>query len=136
MGALTAERPKCMLPVAGRPLLHHTMSRLRDAGCDEVVVIDIKGSLTLGSHEMERLFKDLLARGDRNILVNMADVTYMDSTSIGDLVVGHLESAKQDARFKLVSVPPRIVELLTMHHLIQVFECFDDEADAVASFAG
>ena len=101
---------------------------------DDVVVIDMDGSLTLGSHEMERLFKDLLARGDRKILVNMAEVTYMDSTSIGDLVVGHLESAKQDARFKLLNVPPRIVELLTMHHLIQVFERFEDEDEALASF--
>ena len=111
------------------------MAEWNERRVDDVVVIDINGSLTLGSHEMERLFKNLLAQGDRKILVNMAEVTYMDSTSIGDLVVGHLESAKQDARFKLLNVPPRIVELLTMHHLIQVFDSFEDEDEALASFA-
>ena len=102
---------------------------------DDVVIIDLEGGLTLGKHEIEHVFKELLDRGEKNLLVNMAEVTYMDSTSIGDLVVGHLEASKLGAHFKLLSLPPRIKELLTMHHLIQVFEHYESEDEAVASFA-
>jgi anti-anti-sigma regulatory factor len=58
----------------------------------------------------------------------------MDSTSVGDLVVGHLEAAKVGAAFKLVNLRPKIAELLTMHHLIQVFDHYDDEEAALASY--
>jgi anti-anti-sigma factor len=68
-------------------------------------------------------------------LVNLAGVPYMDSTSVGDLIVGHLQAAENDAAFKICSVPDKIVELLTMHHLIQVFDHYEDEEAALASFS-
>lgn len=101
----------------------------------DVVVVDIVGALTIGTQELREQFTELFERGEKKVLVNLAEVAYMDSTSVGDLIVGHLQAAEYDAAFKLVNMPPKIVELLTMHHLIQVFEHYDDEASALASFA-
>ena len=102
---------------------------------DDVLIIDIKGGLTIGKQEIRDQFTELYERGEKSILVNLAGVTYMDSTSVGDLIVAHLQASEHDASFKLLNMNERIIELLTMHHLIQVFEHYDDEDTAVASFA-
>lgn len=101
----------------------------------DVVVVDVGGALTIGTQKLRERFTELYERGEKKIVVSLADVTYMDSTSVGDLVVGHLQAADHDASLKLASIPPRIVELLTMHHLIQVFDHYEDEEAAVASFS-
>ncbi len=100
----------------------------------DVVVVDIEGALTIGTQHLRELFTGLYDRGEKKLVVNLADVPYMDSTSVGDLIVGHLQAAEYGASFKLVNIPPKIVELLTMHHLIQVFDSYDDEEAALASF--
>ena len=102
---------------------------------DDVLIIDITGGLTIGKQEIRDQFTELYDRGEKKILVNLAGVTYMDSTSVGDLIVAHLQASENDASFKLLNMNERIIELLTMHHLIQVFEHYDDEDTAVASFA-
>lgn len=101
----------------------------------DVVIVDVVGALTVGTQHLREHFIDLYKRGAKKIVVNLAEVPYMDSTSVGDLVVGHLQAAENDAIFKLANVPPKIVELLTMHHLIQVFDHYEDEEAALASFA-
>jgi anti-sigma B factor antagonist len=101
----------------------------------DVVIVDISGALTVGTQELREHFVDLYARGEKNIVVNLAEVPYMDSTSVGDLIVGHLQAAEAGAVFKICNVPEKIVELLRMHHLIQVFDHYEDEKDALASFA-
>ncbi len=100
----------------------------------DVLILDVSGALTM-SEEFRDVFKNLYDRGEKKVLVNLAEVPYMDSTSVGDLVVGHLQASENDAAFKLLGMQPKLVELLTMHHLIQVFEIFDDEEVAVASFS-
>lgn len=100
----------------------------------DVLVVDISGALTIGTQELREHFANLYERGEKKILVNLAGVPYMDSTSVGDLIVGHLHASENGAVFKLVNIPPRIAELLTMHHLIQVFDHYDDEEAALASF--
>jgi anti-sigma B factor antagonist len=100
----------------------------------DVTIVDIEGALTIGTQHIREHFEDLYGRGDKKVIVNLAGVPYMDSTSVGDLIVGHLQAAENDAIFKLVNIPPKIAELLTMHHLIQVFDTYDDEEAALASF--
>jgi anti-anti-sigma factor len=101
----------------------------------DVVVVDVVGALTVETQELREHFADLYARGEKKIVVNLAGVPYMDSTSVGDLIVGHLQAAENGATFKIANVPPKIVELLTMHHLIQVFDHHEDEEAALASFS-
>ena len=120
-----------------RPALYGAFHRIEPVAPrpGTAIVVDIVGPLTIGTQELRDQFTELYERGEKKILVNLADVTYMDSTSVGDLIVGHLQAAENGAAFKLVNIPPKIVELLTMHHLIQVFDHYDDEASALASFA-
>ena len=100
----------------------------------DVLILDVSGALTM-SEEFRDVFKELYERGEKKILVNLAEVPYMDSTSVGDLIVGHLQASENDAVFKLLGMQPKIVELLTMHHLIQVFDDYEDEEAALASFS-
>ncbi len=109
-------------------------TRWNERHVGDVLILDVSGALTM-SQEFRDVFKELYDRGEKKILVNLAEVPYMDSTSVGDLIVGHLQASENDALFKLLSMRPKIVELLTMHHLIEVFEVFDDEEVAVASFS-
>ena len=101
----------------------------------DVVIVDISGALTVGTQELREHFVDLYERGEKKVVVNLVGVPYMDSTSVGDLIVGHLQAADAGAIFKICNVPEKIVVLLTMHHLVEVFDSYDDEAGALASFA-
>ncbi len=101
----------------------------------DVVIVDVVGALTVGTQHLREHFTGLYERGAKKIVINLAEVPYMDSTSVGDLIVGHLQAKENDAVFKLVNLQPKIVDLLTMHHLIQVFDHYEDEESALASFA-
>lgn len=100
----------------------------------DVVVLDLEGRLALGNHNLLDVIGELVDRGEKCILVNLDYVRYMDSTSVGDLVVGYTTATKSGAELKLLNVPPKIVDLLTIHHLIDVFERYSDEAEALESF--
>lgn len=102
---------------------------------DDVVILDLDGRLTLGSDSLQEAVLAILDGGDHKILLNMAEVQYMDSTSVGELIVGYTSATSSGGDLKLLDLPPRIHELLRIHHLIKVFEVFEDEEAAVASFA-
>ena len=101
---------------------------------DEVVILKLQGRLTLGTQNLQEQIASLLERGKKLILIDMTDVQYMDSTSVGDLVVSFTTATSQGGQFKLLGLPDRIRELLDIHHLSSVFEDFDAEDEAVASF--
>lgn len=101
---------------------------------DEVVIVRLKGRLTLGTQNLQEQIASLLARGHKLILIDMADVQYMDSTSVGDLVVSYTTATSQGGQLKLLALPDRIRELLDIHHLSSVFQDFETEDEAVASF--
>ena len=101
---------------------------------DEVVIVRLKGRLTLGTQNLQAQIASLIARGQNQILIDMADVQYMDSTSVGDLVVSYTTATSQGGKLKLLSIPDRIRELLDIHHLSSVFEDFETEDEAIASF--
>ena len=100
----------------------------------DVVVLELEGRLALGNHNLLEVIGDLVDRGEKHILVDLDYVRYMDSTSVGDLVVGYTTATKSGAELKLLNVPAKIVDLLTIHHLIDVFERYSDETEAVGSF--
>lgn len=101
---------------------------------DDVVILKLMGRLTLGTQNLQAQIADLLERGQRWILIDMSDVQYMDSTSVGDLVVSFTTATSHGGKLKLLNLPDRIRELLDIHHLSSVFEDFDAEDEAVASF--
>ena len=102
---------------------------------DEVVILRLKGRLTLGTQNLQEQIAGLLERGLKWILIDMSDVQYMDSTSVGDLVVSYTTATSQGGQLKLLGLPERIRELLDIHHLSSVFQDFDSEDEAIASFS-
>ena len=103
-----------------------------------VTILDVSGHVTLndGADQIRDKVKGVLQEGKRHILVNLAQVSYMDSAGLGELVQAYSTVSKQGGALKLVSPTKRLKDLLVITKLITVFDSFDNEPMAVASFAG
>src|SRR4051812_19512889 len=104
----------------------------------DVLVLDVKGRITLG--EGDELLKDkvnsLLNQGYRKLVLNLAEVPYIDSAGLGEIVRTYTTVSRQGGSLKLLSLTKRITDLLSITKLLTVFETFESEQDAVKSFAG
>lgn len=107
-----------------------------DSDIGDVTVVELTGRLTLGrgTEALREVIDTVLARGRPNILLNFADVFYIDSSGLGTLV--HANSLVQRAGGRLKLMKPREVarDLIQITRLYTVFEVFDDEKTALASF--
>jgi anti-sigma B factor antagonist len=103
---------------------------------DSVTVIDVSGRITLGEGctQLRQLIRDHLGKGQKNILVNLADVTYIDSSGIGELVSAFTAVSNQGGQLKLLSLTKKVHDLLQITKLYTVFDIHDDEAKAISSF--
>lgn len=112
--------------------------RLSTRQVGDVAVIDVSGRITLGegSSNLREGIRELLAKGQRKILLNLGDVSYIDSSGIGELVSGYTSVANQGGQLKLLNLTKRVKDLLQITKLYTVFDVYDDEAAAVRSFAG
>ena len=104
---------------------------------DSVTVVDVSGRITLGEGctQLRELIRDQLSKGNKNILLNLADVTYIDSSGIGELVSGYTGVAKQGGALKLLNLTKKVHDLLQITKLYTVFDVHDDEAEAISSFS-
>jgi len=102
----------------------------------EITVVDLSGRITLGegSTMLRDNVRDLLGRGQKKILLNLGDVTYIDSSGIGELVSSFTSVSNQGGRLKLLNLQKKVHDLLQITKLYTVFEVHDDEAAAVKSF--
>ena len=104
----------------------------------DVMVLDLKGKITLG--EGDELLKDkvnsLVNQGHRKIILNLADVPYLDSAGLGEVVRAYTTVSRQGGNLKLLNLTKRITDLLAITKLLTVFETFDSEADALRSYEG
>jgi anti-sigma B factor antagonist len=107
---------------------------IRDAG--EVKILDLKGKITIGVGDlhMREAIHETLAGGAKKILVNMKDVTTIDSTGVGELVGCYTTATNKGAKLKLVNLPEKINDVLTVTQLITVFDVYSNEAEALTSF--
>ena len=103
-----------------------------------MVVLDMSGRLTLndGDALLKATVSDVLSRGGTRVLLNVADVSYVDSAGLGALVAMSLLAKKQGGAVKLLSPSKRLLDLLTMSRLLHVLEVCDSEAQALLSFGG
>ncbi len=103
----------------------------------DVAVVDVSGRITLGegSSNLREGIRELLSKGNRKILLNLGEVSYIDSSGIGELVSGYTSVANQGGKLKLLNLTKRVRDLLQITKLYTVFEVYDDEASAVRSFA-
>jgi anti-sigma B factor antagonist len=103
----------------------------------DVTVVDAVGRITLGegASTFRDSIRDLAATGHKKLLLNLAEISYIDSSGIGELVSGFTTVANQGGTVMLLNLTKRVQDLLQITKLYTVFEVFDDEAKAVRSFA-
>jgi len=103
---------------------------------DGVTVVDLNGRITLGEGSiiLRDTVRDLLGKGRKNILLNLANVTYIDSSGIGELVSAFTSVRNQQGELKLLKLTKKVHDLLQITKLYTVFDVKDEEADAVKSF--
>jgi len=104
----------------------------------DVVVIDLSGRITLGdgSGTVRDTVKDLIVKGRRQILLNLKDVSYIDSAGLGELVGSYASMTNQGGQIKLLNAQSKVKDVLQVTKLYTVFENFTDEPTALRSFAG
>ena len=101
-----------------------------------VTILDLAGKVTLGgsNKQLHDAIKRLVFEGETQIILNLEKVTYIDSSGLGELVAGFSTLKANNGALKLLSVPGKVIDLMTMTKLYTVFEIFDQEIDAVYSF--
>ena len=103
----------------------------------DVVVLDLKGKITLG--EGDELLKDkvnsLVNQGHKKVILNLAEVPYIDSAGLGEVVRTYTTVSRQGGSLKLLNLTKRITDLLSITKLLTVFETFDSENEAIRSFS-
>ena len=103
---------------------------------DGVTVLDLSGRITLGegSVQLRDAIRGLISKGQKNILLNLAEVNYIDSSGLGELVSAFTTAKNQQADVKLLNLTKKVHDLLQLTKLYTVFDIKDDEAGAIASF--
>jgi anti-sigma B factor antagonist len=104
---------------------------------DGVTVLDLSGRITLGEGSviLRDTIRDLIGRGQKRILLNLGDVSYIDSSGIGELVSAFTTVRNQGGELKLLNLTKKVHDLLQITKLYTVFDIKDDEAAAIKSFA-
>ena len=101
-----------------------------------VAVLDLSGKITLGegSVQIRDAIRGLIGKGQKSILLNLGNVNYIDSSGLGELVSAYTTAKNQGAALKLLKLTKKVHDLLQLTKLYTVFDIFDDEAGAIASF--
>src|SRR5579862_7034927 len=104
---------------------------------DGVAVVSMEGRIVLGeeSTALREKVKSLLAAGQKKVVLNMDNVTYIDSSGLGTLVASHTSARAQGASLKISNLGSKFQEILQVTKLVTVFDVYPSEAAAVASFS-
>jgi len=102
-----------------------------------VVILDLQGPYTVGDSlaGLRETIREVLAGNQKNILLNMADVSYIDTSGVGELIGSYSTVVNAGGRMKLFNVQNRIEHVLQITKLLTIFETFTSETDALRSFA-
>jgi len=102
-----------------------------------VTILDLKGRVRIsGTTALHEAIRCLVREGKTQILLNLADVTHVDSTGLGELISSHVTLSNKGGEIKLVHLTERLRDLMTITKLLPVFDVYDNETDALASFTG
>jgi anti-sigma B factor antagonist len=111
--------------------------QIEERRAGDVVILDLKGRVMLG--EGDELLKDkvnsVLSTGTKKIVLNLAEVPYIDSAGLGEIVRTFTTVSRQGGSLKLLNLTKRITDLLSITKLLTVFDTYDSESEAVQSFA-
>lgn len=110
--------------------------RMTDREVNGVTVIDLEGRIVLGeeSNSFRERVKSLLAAGKKKIVLNLANVSYIDSAGLGTLVATFHSARSQGATLKLANLGQKFKEVLQVTKLMTVFDTYENEAAAIQSF--
>ncbi len=103
----------------------------------DIHILDCSGRITLGEGTMavRNTVRDILKNDGKKIILNLADVNYIDSSGIGELVSTYTTVTNNGGQLKLLNLTKKIRELLAITKLLTVFQVFEDEKSAIASFS-
>ena len=101
-----------------------------------VAILDMSGRITLGdgSVVLRETVREQIASGKKALIINLGEVTYMDSSGLGELISAFTTAKNRGATLKLLNLTKRIRDLMEITKLYTVFDIYDDEASAIASF--
>jgi anti-sigma B factor antagonist len=110
--------------------------KLTDSEVDGVSVVSLEGRIVLGdeSNSLREKLKGMLVAGKKRIVLNMAQIKYIDSAGLGALVAAHVSAESHDASLRLCNLGEKFHEVLQLTRLVTVFVVYDSEATAVTSF--
>ncbi len=111
--------------------------KLNSRQVGDVSVVDVAGRITLGegSSALRDALRDMVAKNHKKILLNLGDVSYIDSSGIGELVSGFTSVTNSGGQLKLLGLTKRVKDLLQITKLYTVFDVHEDESSAIRSFA-
>ena len=103
---------------------------------DGVTILDIEGKITIGKGDvaLRDAVQQALGEGAKKLLIELGRVSTIDSSGVGELVSAFTTVTNRGGKLKLVNLPPKVNDILQITQLITVFEVFDNEAEAIASF--
>ncbi|HEX4497696.1 MAG TPA: STAS domain-containing protein [Thermoanaerobaculia bacterium] len=103
----------------------------------DVTILELNGRITIGSGEeaLRNAMQEIINNGSKKILINMSGVTMIDSSGIGELVSAYTTATGRGAKLKLANLPAKVSDILTITQLITVFDVYDNESEAIQSFA-
>ena len=101
-----------------------------------VTILDLKGKITIGVGDvaLRDAIHEALSAGATKILVNLQDVSTIDSSGVGELVSSYTTVTNRGGKLKLLNLPPKVADILQITQLITVFDVFEDEDEALRSF--
>ncbi len=101
-----------------------------------VTILDLKGKITIGVGDvaLRDAIREALSAGAKNLLINLADVTTIDSSGVGELVSSFTTVTNRGGLLKLANLPPKVSDILQITQLITVFDVYEDEDEALRSF--
>lgn len=109
---------------------------IKERVVEGVSILDLSGKIVLGEGDVQikDRIRDLLSDGQRKVLLNLGDVSYIDSAGLGALISSYATSKREGGQLKLVNLTKRVKDLLAITKLITVFETFDSEKEALESY--
>lgn len=111
---------------------------IKERRIGEIVVLDMEGQMRIGGGSIvfRTAIRRLVEEGNNKFLLNLAGVSNIDSSGLGELVSSHISLSKKGGEMKLIHLTQSLRELMTITKLLTVFDVYEDEAKAVASFKG
>ncbi len=110
--------------------------KIEERAVEGVTVLDLQGKMLIGEGDelLRERINNLVESGTNRIVLNLADVPYVDSAGLGEIVRCYTTVSRKEGKLKLLNLTKRIHDLLSITKLLSVFETYDNEEDAVKSF--